>query len=726
MRQLPLARAVILASVLTAFGPLGLIAPGSLGASAQETRREELRQQELLKDFIHYIRIDRPDLAKSVGDELLAIGMSGPEFVDMVESSGEVERFTQAAPKGTRSGELEGTAASLLALYERGLLERARLADEIAKNIQLLTTTARGRILARERLLTAGEYAMPQLMEAFLDRANPALQAEVARVIVDLGRQSIIPMVTALPGLDAGGQERVVDVLGLISYRTSIPFLLDLGAETDNPAVKAACGRAVARLGGEAGATAAAGYAELAEAYYQERSELTSFPGESIQLIWSFDPGLGLVMTGIDTSVFHEAMAMRLAERSLQLNSANPDAVALWVASNFSRQIDSPESYDNPAYGSDRREAMYYAVAAGADAGQRVLARALDTRDTPLARLAIASIERTAGGDSLWAGQGPRKPLLEALAYPNRRVQYEAALALAAAQPTTGFAGSERVVPILGGAIRDASSRFAVVLTRDAEEYPRVRTLLESMGYAVAPPAPTLAHAAVAIADAAAIDLVVAMQSAPNTREAIEEARGNPKLLATPILALAQAQDVADLSAEYARDASVFVRNARITDDGFSAAVSQLVEVASGGPISASEAEGYANRSIDALRDLAVAGSMVFDVGDAATPLSTALAATGSTLQLRLADVLSRVDRPKAQVALFDAAMAGSGAQRVALLGKAADSARRYGNRLEERQVGRLLQVARSASGDEATAAAALMGALGLSSNDIVPLLLGE
>ncbi len=726
MRQLPLARAVILASVLTAFGPLGLVAPVALTAAAQETRREELRQQELLKDFIHYVRIDRPDLAKSVGDELLAIGMSGPEFVDLVESSGEVDRFTQAAPKGTRSGELESTAASLLYLYERGLLERARLADEIAKNIQLLTTTARGRILARERLLTAGEYAMPQLMDAFLDRADPALQAEVARVIVDLGRQSIIPMVTALPDLDAGAQERVVDVLGLVNYRTSIPFLLDLKSESANPAVKKACDRAVARLGGQADETAASGYAELAEAYYQERSELTSFPGEAIQLIWSFDPGLGLVMTGIDTSVFHEAMAMRLAERSLQLNSANPDAVALWVASNFSRQIDSPENYDNPAYGSDRREAMYYAVAAGADIGQRVLARALDTRDTPLARLAIASIERTAGGDSLWAGQGPRKPLLEALAYPNRRVQYEAALALASAQPTTGFAGSERVVPILGGAIRDASSRFAVVLTRDAEEYPRVRTLLESMGYAVAPPAPTLAHAAVAIADAAAIDLVVALQSADSTREAIEEARGNPKLMATPFLALAQPQDVSDLSAEYSRDVGVFVRNARITDDGFNAAVSQLVEVASGGPISASEAEGYANRSIDALRDLAVAGSVVFDVGDATTPLAGALGATGSTLQLRLADVLSRVDRPKAQISLFDAAMAGAGAQRVALLGKATDSARRYGNRLEERQVGRLLQVARSASGDEATAAAALMGALGLSSNDIVPLLLGE
>lgn len=726
MRQLPIARAIVIASVLTAFGPLGLITPGSLHAAAQDTRREELRQQELLKDFIHYVRIDRADLAKSVGDELLAVGLTGPAFVDLIETSGEADRFTQAAPKGTRMGELEPTAAGLLALYERGLLERARLAEEIAKSIQMLTTTARGRILARERLLTAGEYAMPQLLDALLDRANPALQAEVARIIVDLGRQAIIPLVTSLPGLDAGAQERVVDVLGLINYRSSIPFLQDLRSETTNPSVKSACERAITRLGGNADAPAAAGYAELAEGYYQERSELTSFPGEDVQLLWSFDPGLGLVMTGIATPVFHEAMAMRLTERSLTLNAANPDGVALWIASNFSRQIDSPEAYENPVYGSDRREAMYYAVAAGADAGQRVLARALDTRDTPLARLAIASIERTAGDDSLWAGQGPRKPLLEALGYPNRRVQYEAALALASANPTTGFAGSERVVPILGGAIREASSRFAVVLTRDSEEYPRIRTLLEAMGYTVAPPAASFAEAESSIADAAAIDLVVTLQSVEQIRESVDAARGNAKLLATPILALAQPQDVSDLNAVFSRDTTVAVRSARIDESAITVSIEQLVEVASGGPISVSEAEQYGSRAIDALRDLAVSGSVVFDVGDAATPLAQGVSATGGELQLRLAEVLSRVDRPRAQVAIFDAAIAASGTQRVALLDKTAQSARRFGNRLEDRQVGRLLQMARTSTGDEATAAAALMGALGLSNNDIVPLLLGN
>lgn len=724
MRPLSLARVIVLASLVTALAPAGL--PGVGIAMAQDERQQELRQQELLKDFIHYVRIDRADLAMAVGQELLGLGLSGPEFADLIEGSNQLERFEQAAPKGMRMGDLESTAAELLSLYQRGKLERARLADEITESIEMLMSSARGRIIARERLLTAGEYAMPQLLEAMVDRSRPARQAEVSRVVVDLGRQAIMPLVTALPGLDPASQERVVDVLGLIDYRTSLPFLYDLAANTQSTPVRQACERAITRLGGQVGMSAAGGYYTLAEGYYQERSELTSFPGEDVQLLWSFDPGVGLVMTGIATEVFHEAMAMRLVERALTLSVGDPNAVALWVAANFSREIDSPENYDNPAYGPDRREAMYYAVASGADVGQRVLAIALDARDTPLARRAIAAIERTAGGDSLWSGQGPRKPLLEALTYPNRRVQYEAALALAAAQPSTGFAGSDRVVPILGGAIREASTRYAVVLVTDPEQYPKFRQLLEASGYTVAPSARSLAEAASAIAEAPAVDLVVTSLSADATRSSIDEARGNTKLLATPVLALIGGNQLPEFRAQFERDVSVAVRPAQISDSAFGIAVEQLVDAAMGGAISTQEAESYTNRAVAALRDLAVAGSLVFDVGDATTPLTGALSGAPTDLALRLAEVLARVDRPAAQVALFDAAVAASGQARIDLLAKATDSARRYGNRLEERQINRLLQLARSTSGPEATAAAALMGALGLRSEDLVPLILGN
>ena len=89
------------------------------------------------------------------------------------------------------------------------------------------------------------------------------------------------------------------------------------------------------------------------------------------------------------------------------------------------------------------------------------------------------------------------------------------------------------------------------------------------------------------------------------------------------------------------------------------------------------------------------------------------------------ADVLARVGQQRVQVALMDTAMEASGEARVALLRKVTDSAKRFGNQLEARQVGRLTELAAKGTGEEATAAAALMGALNLPNSQVVPLILG-
>ncbi|MBL4590398.1 MAG: hypothetical protein JKY96_00410, partial [Phycisphaerales bacterium] len=436
-----------------------LTAPSVAIAQSQPTTDQQEQQLVLLRDFIHFVKISRYDVAADLGRQLLAEGLDPEEFVDLVEGSRERERFEQAVAAAMRVPVLEPAAAEMDRLFRDGKLARARNPEEIAHNIELLTGGLRARQLGRQRLLVAGEYAMPQLLEAFLQQRNITLKAQVQRLLVDMGRQSIIPLTTSLDGLDAIRQEAIVEVLGLIPYRTSLPALVDLHQNTDNNSVRNACSRAIARLGGDSNDNVADLYTVLAETYYTEPAELTSFAGEEYQLLWNFDNGLGLIMTPILTPVFHEAMAMRVAERSLTINPADSETLGLWVAANYSRSLDSTDGYENPVYPSSRRAAAYYGIAAGPDIAQLVLRRALDTRDTPLARNAIDAIAETAGSRMLW-GQSvnDRFPLLESLNYPNRRVQYEAALALGQAQPTQSFQSSGRVIPLLASAVRDASA----------------------------------------------------------------------------------------------------------------------------------------------------------------------------------------------------------------------------------------------------------------------------
>ncbi|MBX3381476.1 MAG: HEAT repeat domain-containing protein [Phycisphaeraceae bacterium] len=688
---------------------------------------------DLLKDFIHFTRIARYDVAGSVGRELISRNLSPRDFVTLVDSTGEGARFDETVGRAMRVADLEPLAGALYKLYETGRLEAARDPKEIAENIAKLTGTVQGRIRASARLKAAGEYAVPQLLTALMDRDNPALRSEAQRVLVDIGSQAVIPLATAMIGSDPAMQERLADVLGLIGHRSALPFLADVRMTSSIQNVTVAAERAMNRIdSGSAGSSVAELYIQLANRYYSQSRDVTSFPGEEYQLLWTFRPGAGLTMTGIRSSVFHEAMAMRLAERALQIDATSQEALSIWLASNLRREIQQPKDYDNPAYPSDRRDAMYFAVTAGAGPMQAVLARAIDAKDTLLARKAIAAIEQTAGSQALTApgaygvAGATRQPLVEALTYPNRRVQYESALAIGSSQPSGAFSGSDRVVPTLSAAVREASSKFAAILASDAEQYQAIRKILESDGYEVLSRGATLADLEGPIAEVPAVDIIVAIDPNPaEFAQLITQIRGTSRTAATPVLALTVPEAYPDLRRRYEIDSGVAVRPMAIAPEAVSKSAADLVLAASGGPIGTDEARDYASRSLRTLRDLALTRNAILPVEESVLPLIKSLGETTGATRQDVAEVLALIPQQRAQIALMDAVLATAGSERVMLINKVAVSAKRFGNQLEDRQIRRVLELARSRDAAESTAAAALAGSLNLPNADLLPLILG-
>jgi len=700
-----------------------LLLSGAVPALGQA---EQMTPRQMLEDYLHFVRIRNVDVAVELGRNLLAQGMDGREFLGLVEDAGLEARFVETNTLAMRIPDLEEVAAGLDRLYLEGRRAIARDPEEIARNIGLLDGNLRARGLAREQLIEASQYAMPQLLQALLDDQNPALRFEVQSVIVDMGPDAVVPLAMALPHLDPAGQEHVAKVLGLVGYRRAAPFLLDVARGTDSPQVRRACERAVTRTGATLGDPAAL-YLDLAWGYFDERPELTTFPQESHQLLWRYDPGLGLVMEAIRTPVYHEAMAMRLSERSMELRPANDWAMTVWIAANFKREIETPPGYENPAYPAELNDAMFYAVSKGPRINQMVLDVAIDQdrRNTRLARRAIEAIRRTAGGRGLWSGDGGQSPLIRALVYPSRRVQYEAAFALGAAQPEVSFTGSERVVPTLAGAVRDGGERFALVVATDRDEYTELRRIASGAGYQVMPFAQRLGDVTDAIAEVPAVDLaVVSLPTLARTRSVIEEMRLSPKLLATPVLVMSSGDLVARTRLEYRGDDTVAVRARGISESMMQQAIEDLMEVAAGGPITVAEADRYAEEALGVLRDLAVQRNPVLDVADASRSLTAELASSDGSRRLQVADVLSYVGRESVQVALMDAALDGAADQQPEMLAIVADSAKRFGNMLASRQLDRLEGLVASEDSEVATASAALLGALNLPTDRLVPLVL--
>lgn len=682
---------------------------------------------ELLDDFRHYVITRQDTLARASAQALIDLALSPEEFVGIVEDSrfGE-DGFEQSVRRGLFISTVEAVAAQLQALYEQGRRDKARNPDEIARNINLLAGGQRGRILATQRLIAAGEYAAPQLLQVLTAKRSPALEAEAERVLIALGADAVAPLSAALLETDPATQERLSVILGLTRHPSALAPLHELAATTANPASRAAAQRAIERIAGEYNPNLALAdlYRLLAEDYFAHSQSLTRFPGEPHQLAWNFDPSLGLFPTPIRSEVFHETRAMQLAEKSLSLDAANEAAVSLWIAANIKREIDSPEGYENPVYGSDRRDALYYAVASGAGTMQDVLARALASRDTPLARRAIEALRVSAGGAGIWSGRTGVRALLDALTYPDRRVRYEAALAIGAANPSEPFDGAERVTPLLASAIRDAEARFAVVIARDPEIQQTWASLLRAEGYEVLPPSGSLADAAPAIAEAPGIDLIIIQTGTADAEGAINAARDDARLRATPILAVLPVSGWYELRFRYQNNPLTDVRREGLDSEQLAESVRALTLAASGPAITADQARRYALDALGVLRDLSISGSASLSVSDASGPLIAALGSTEGDVRLQVADVLARIGQKRSQVALMEAALDAAGAEQVALLDKVTRSAKTFGNMLESRHVRRLFELTEAPENSVATAAAALMGALNLRGGEIRDLIL--
>lgn len=712
--------AIVAASIVASAGlPVVALAQDAVDAS-------KMKSEQVLSDFIHYINIDQSRLAQAMGAELISRKISPSDFVKLVEGTEFVgiERFDAATAKAVRVSELEPIAAAMIRDYTKGRLETARLPANIEASIKMLTGTTRGRVIATERLKFASEYAVPQLLIALLNSSDPVLRAEAQGVLIAMGPKAVAPLSAALRSLDPVGQERVADILGTIKYPASLPYLAEVQGATKNAAVKAACERALAGFGSVGQMTPAELYEALAERYYQESVDVTSFEGEDFQLLWDYKPAVGLIMTAIRTPVYHEAMAMKAAERSLTLANDRAEVLALWVAANFKREIETPAGYVNPSYAADRKDAMYFGVATGSQISQRVLARAIDTRNTQLARRAIAALSKTAGGADLWKTGLDRQPLLEALSFPNRRVQYEAALVLAGAQPRDPFSGAERVVPILSGAIREAADRYAVVFAPSDEVYKAVRGIVEKTGYKVLPYGKTLSAIAGPVAEAPAVDLVVTANLGTDAvAQTVSDVRANTKLAATPVMILATQDNIPDMRKRFIGDASVAIRPAAAGEQSLQKAVQELVDATSGGNITPEESNSYSGQALAALRDLAIAGNQVLKVEDAAVSLMASLSDTRLNVRIDLAEVISRIDQSQTQVALADAAFKATSDERIVMLGKLAGSVKRFGGKLEQRHVNRLREFATGKDLAESTAAAAVLGALNLPNSQVLPLI---
>lgn len=679
--------------------------------------------KEMLTDFIHYGLTANVQLALENGQKLLDSGISNADLTKLLEETNETERFERAIARTQLVKELEGVSAELAKRVEGGRRDMSRDPKRIAEAVTMLGGVQRAKLLGTQRLLAAKEYAAPALLKEITEGRDEQVKLACQDILVKMGAPAVNPLCEALMGLSGPSQQIVCNILAMIGHPEAGPYLreLALDSKADGPSREAAQ-RALNGLGVTEPSVSVL-YAKLARQYFDGAESLVAFPGEDMNNVWNYSTITGLSPTPVPTGIYTEVMAMRTAAKAVHADGNNAAAVSLYVAADLKRENDMPDGATDPVYGNEQYTPEFFATVFGTQTCLDVLALAIDKVDTPLVRDAIEALSKTTGGANLFARGNGRQALLEALTYPDRRVQYEAALTLGRALPQKKFSGDDAVVPILASAVRMSNKSLAIVIADNPENLKNSASMLSKFGFEIVGQGASVAEVGPDLIKAVGVDLAyIRMANADNAKKALGELRSVPKAAAAPVVLAVSAIDNAKLRTEFRGDHRV--NPVTVTsEEAMLAGINAVMHSASGGRMTEAQAEEYAIRSLSALRDVAISRSPAYTIKDAESALMDALdTRTGGTRML-VADILALIDNDLAQRKLFDAALAAKDEEQVELLKRVADSVRIWGDHAEQRQVKALLELVANASGPTAEAAASVHGALNLPTGEAVKLI---
>ncbi|MFP4105194.1 MAG: HEAT repeat domain-containing protein [Phycisphaerae bacterium] len=707
---------------------------GVSGAWAQDTAPAATENSETPKQLwdslLYAINTANATVAESSAKSLLDAIESPRELWNL---SYETRNSQKTLARGTRLEGLEDLINEVRATIEKGYEQRRADPEVIGASIERLGGSLRQFEYARDHLEVSGEYALPQLIQKLSSPdSSERLKKRIALVLPELGKEAVRGLTATLNSRDPYVCEVAANALGEIGYPHAVPQLKELMDRKDLiERTERAARAALIACGGRRALqkTTAQLYYDLAERYYSEGESVQPDPRFEMGNVWNWQAGdtaetSRLNYTPVPREIFSEVYAMRYARRAIDHEEEFSAAVSLWLAGYLKREAQLPENAVDPLIKKGDPSASAFALAAGAGYLQEVLARALRDDNVPVAIGAIDALSRTSGSRNLVKPiAGGSQPLVQALSYPDRRVRFTAAEALAKALPDRAFSGRSMVMTVLIEAVRQTGGqKTALLITTDQEQKNRIQEMLRRADWKVIH-ATGAAEGLQGIRQNAGADCVLVGRE-PGPRDVVRMLREDERLSGMPVVVLSRHSDYRELAE---RDARVMQVAADAESEQLLQSVAKALTLGAGEPFSEETANRWVIRAADAIEELAQTGNIVLDYRRAIDSLISARSSQSPDVQIAVANALAPMPTDNAQKGLVEmgANSKNPANVRVAAFKAGTRSVRRFGNLLGEEQAKTIVAVVTAADSPELTKAASqLLGALNLPSEQIKPLIL--
>jgi len=670
--------------------------------------------QTAMDDFLYGVLAGRKEVAQTNAKFLLDSGVTNQQLAQMIDGAGLQERLARAVLASKGMGEVGAMASQIDVHVSAGRLELARDAARIDEAVRQLGGTMRQQAMAKGTLVAAGSYAVPSLLKALFDQRTPQLQLRASQTLAEIGRAAVLPLCEVLVTAAPEEQVAICNILTAINSKTAAPWLAKTLRLAKSIDVKNAADTALRSLK-IANVSELNLWTSMARDYFVSRDALTPYPSESKQVTWSVDAAGTIIPKLVATEIYGDVMAQRCAQEAMRIDPSAEEGLSIDIAAGLRSQA---------ALSTDGADIsiMSIALAAGPVQAERVLRLARSVNDPGLTKIAISILAKTAS-ESMLVDSKEGSPILSCLMNSSRSIRTAAALAIGHAMPSKSFQGSERVVPILGSAVKQGGSLRTVVIASDESQRRELEGRLSQIGCTLLSSDASASAVLATLSGRGAPDLIIAEGGAGEMKLMVSQLRSNPVLASTPIVMAIPEADEVRVDQATRQDPTIVLWFQGRSEIEFQAAAKQLIART----IGATDGADGGAAQIETLQVLRKIGEMQMSpckVADAEQDLIDALSATTADTQILVARVLAVMPTVGAQRALLNAALSATEAQQVALLQSVAESGRLYGNQSEEKQIDRLRQALTEAKGANADALAQAYGALRVGTAQVLKLIL--
>lgn len=431
--------------------------------------------------------LDRPRLALQYMKQLLAEDPDDATILKMRDKHGPAVFLELSNDK-----RLQPASITLLERMNEAFRQYAADPTRMDRLVKNLTGTPQEREVAIIQLHNTGKVAIPRMLTLVVTEKDPNQRDAMVYAMTRMGAQIIPPLLGALEAPDEGVRTVAIDTLGWLGSLDTVPWLWYSAFGANQPTgVRQSARQALARIlrddvkraGDISSFGAASQLQKIATTHFRlEFNWKLNDDGETTEL-WSWDVQKNsLSAWNVAPETASLIIGSRFAKQALTLAPERQEVQSLYLALRLA--FDSHVAGWNAAQPTGPGTAHNFALLAGPDVALRALEYSLQNPN-PAAALATLQVLGQIGNRSqLRDRSGQASPIIQAMSYPNFRVQFAAASTVLQLDPEKSFKGASRIVSILTRALNDSGDRQGLAIDSNQDRAASMAGLLSEIGLA--------------------------------------------------------------------------------------------------------------------------------------------------------------------------------------------------------------------------------------------------